>query len=402
VRNVEGRPSKGAVDERIFVHYLDQQSELTDLRGDLPWLADVPCCACQGVLRDLDKAWDRAFKKLARTPRWKRKSDRPCGLSASASFGVGDAYVSFPKVGEIMAAIHRPIVGTAKAVRVVTEVDQWFAVVSAEIEIADPSPSNLAPVGIDRGVVNLLADSKGVLVENPKHLARMADRLTKAQRVLARKEKGSKNKKKAIDKLARAHRKIRRQREHILHAESKRYAKSYGLVVVEKLQIKSMTASAKGTVEAPGVNVCQKSGLNRSILSMGWGKFVDLLRYKLPERGGELVEVPAAYSSQTCSACGAVDPGSRETQADFACTSCGYRANADVNAAKVLLARGLAGQRAAPKAPKKTLRNLRRKPKDPPAAVVPTVEACGGHGMGQPVKQERGAARLRAVCVGET
>ncbi|WP_143225575.1 RNA-guided endonuclease InsQ/TnpB family protein, partial [Acetobacter pomorum] len=86
-------------------------------------------------------------------------------------------------------------------------------------------------------------------------------------------------------------------------------------------------------------NVRQKAGLNRSILDQGWRMFRTLLEYKLEERGGELIEVPAAYTSQTCSGCGRVDPDSRASQARFVCTACGHTENADINAAKNILRR---------------------------------------------------------------
>jgi putative transposase len=105
-----------------------------------------------------------------------------------------------------------------------------------------------------------------------------------------------------------------------------------------------MTASARGTVDAPGSWVAQKSGLNRSILKVGWHALERMLAYKLEETGGALVKVPAAYTSQTCAACGHVDAGSRESQATFRCTSCGEAANADVNAARTILDRALRGQ----------------------------------------------------------
>jgi transposase len=178
--------------------------------------------------------------------------------------------------------------------------------------------------------------------------------------------------------VAKLQRTVRRQRDHLLQRESRRYATANGLIVVEKLDVKAMTASAKGTVESPGRRVRQKAGLNRSIVGAAWGKFAGLVRYKVEERGGKVIEVPAAYSSQTCHGCGFVAAENRPDQAHFECQNCGLVEHADVNAAKVILARGLAGQVATPKAPKKTLRTLRRKPKSPLPAVVPTVEACGG------------------------
>ena len=87
--------------------------------------------------------------------------------------------------------------------------------------------------------------------------------------------------------------------------------------------------------------MAQKSGLNRAILNVGWHALERMLSYKLEETGGILMKVPAAYTSQTCAACGHVDARSRESQAIFCCTSCGAAANADINAAKTILARAL-------------------------------------------------------------
>ena len=181
-------------------------------------------------------------------------------------------------------------------------------------------------VALDRGIVNLVADSDGVLTANPRHLDRTLARLARAQRVVSRRKKGSANREKAKLRVSRLHRKVRRQRDHVLHCISAAYAKSHGTVVVEKLNVAAMSSGGGA----------RKKGLNRSIASAGWSRLVEMLRYKLEWSGGQLVEVPAAYSSQTCSACGAVDSESRINQSSFRCTSCGYADHADLNAAKVL------------------------------------------------------------------
>jgi putative transposase len=105
--------------------------------------------------------------------------------------------------------------------------------------------------------------------------------------------------------------------------------------------VKAMTASARGTVEQPGSNVRQKAGLNREILERGWGELHRQLAYKAVWYGSQLVQVPAAYSSQTCSACGVIDSRARESQARYACRACGHTQNADINAARVILQRAL-------------------------------------------------------------
>jgi putative transposase len=94
-----------------------------------------------------------------------------------------------------------------------------------------------------------------------------------------------------------------------------------------------MTASAKGTAESPGRNVKQKAGLNKSILDQGWGEFSRQLEYKQSWRGGWVLYVNPAYTSQTCSQCGHVAPDNRKSRELFVCENCGHTANADVNAA---------------------------------------------------------------------
>ena len=119
-------------------------------------------------------------------------------------------------------------------------------------------------------------------------------------------------------------------------------AKSHRVVVIEDLRVQAMTASARGTAEEPGRNVAQKAGLNRSILDKGWGMFVTRLEQKLAAVGGQLIRVPAAFSSQTCSGCGHVATESRVTRDRFRCVECGSEQDADLNAALVIRGRGLA------------------------------------------------------------
>ncbi len=396
-------------DERIFVTYLDQQAELPALRAAAPWLADVPNAACARVLRELDRAWERCFKKVAGQPRWKRRAGNSWLFAPDATrFTVDDGAVRFQKLGSILAVTHRRPPGEPRTCFIANDVGQWFAVVLSRLEIVAPAPSVLPAVGIDRGVVNIIADSNGRVVENPRYDDRMQGRIAKAQRDVARKFEAAKadgrrpdgaNIRKGRERVAKLYRKVRRQRDHLLQVQSTHYAEQYGTIVLEKLAIVSMSASAKGTAEKPGRNVRQKSGLNRGIRSAAWGRLAVLTMRKAEERGGRVLEVPAAYSSQTCSACGHVAAENRRSQTAFLCVVCGHAEHADINAAKVILARGLAGNLAAPKAPKKTLRVLRRKPKATATAAVPAVEACGGDlpvtGPGE-AGEPRREARIRS------
>ena len=307
---------------------LDQIKELTALRAEVPWLADVPRDVSAQLLVDLDHAWQRCFARLGRRPRWKKKGRDVVNLTENhpKGFRLTEDGVVFPKLGEIRAVLHRPLVGTPKRCTIVREVDQWFVSIQCETVVDDPAPRLGLVVAIDRGITHLLADSDGALVPNPKHLERALARLRRAQRVVSRRQKGSRRRARAATRVAKIHRTIRRQRGHVLHELSSRYAKSHGVVVVEKLNVAGMV----------------KGGLGRHIAGAGWSTFCTMLRYKLEATGGTLVEVPAHYSSQTCTACGVVDAASRSGER-FCCVACGYTAHADLNAATVLLSRRTGG-----------------------------------------------------------
>ncbi|MFJ4272318.1 RNA-guided endonuclease InsQ/TnpB family protein [Streptomyces coelicoflavus] len=123
------------------------------------------------------------------------------------------------------------------------------------------------------------------------------------------------------------------------HRTTTHLARTYGVIVVERLDIPNMVRSARGTIENPGKNVAQKSGLNRSISQEAWGRTVTMLTYKAARQGGTLHKVPAPGTSRRCSMCGFTTPGSRESQAVFVCKNegCGWSDNADRNAARNVL-----------------------------------------------------------------
>jgi putative transposase len=306
----------------------EQMRQLTELRAEMPWLADVPRHLGEQVLIDLDRAWQRCFMGHARRPRWKKKGRNRIGLTEhkSAQFRLSAMSLYFPKLGDVRAVVHRPLIGTPKRCTIRCEVDQWMVSILCQQELPEPAPRLKPVVAIDRGLTHLLADSDGGLIENPKHLENNLRRLAHALRVVARREKGSARCARAKLRVAKLHRTIRRQRAHALHVLSARYAKSHGVVIVEQLNVQAMV----------------RGGLGRHIAGAGWSSFCTMLRYKLDATGGTLIEVPASYSSQTCSVCGHVDPASRERER-FHCVGCGHEAHADLNAAHVLLSRGSLG-----------------------------------------------------------
>ena len=232
--------------------------------------------------------------------------------------------IRFPKLGKLRAVIHRPLEGKPKTCNLKRDGNQWFVTIVCEVNISDPTPKTEPLVGVDRGVINIVADSNGKIVASPHFYESSLKKIARAQRVLSKRKKGSKNREKAKFRVTKLYQKTRRQREYFCHKLSHDYAKNHGTVVIEKLQIINMVKVGRV--------------LARSILDQGWGLFAQLLEYKLVWSGGTLGKVNPAYSSQTCSECGAVDSTSRKDQT-FLCTTCGHQDHADINAAKVIKSR---------------------------------------------------------------
>jgi putative transposase len=281
--------------DRRYYTAFDQIGERTELRAELPWLADVPRNVCAQLLVELDKAWQRCLQRLARAPRFKRKQRDVLGLIEPHPrvWRLEGPALRFPKLGNLRTVVHRPLQGKPKTCTVRRDGDQWFASIACEIDTPEPPARNEPVVALDRGIVNRIADSDGALVQSPAFGERMKRRLARAQRTVSRRKKGSKNREKAKRRVARLHRTLARQRDQFAHTLSAAYAKSHGTVVVEKLQIQNMVRAHRG--------------LARRILDSTWGRLLECLRYKLEWSGGQLVEVPAHSSSQTCHRCGAVD-----------------------------------------------------------------------------------------------
>lgn len=207
---------------------------------------------------------------------------------------------------------------------------------------ARPLPSTALAVGIDMGVASLLTTSAGQHLANPRFTRRAASRLGAAQAELARKQRGSKRRRKTVERVAAQHRKVANCRRDLAHQVSRSLIDSFDVIAHEDLTIADMVRSAKGTVGHPGTNVAAKAGLNRSISDAGWGQLLRFLAYKAEDAGRELIAVDPRNTSRPCSECGHCEKANRPSQAVFRCLGCGYAAHADENAAVNILRAGLA------------------------------------------------------------
>lgn len=312
---------------------------------DKAWLKEAYTDNLQQKLIDLGVAWKRCFSKEldAKKPTFKKKSSSSDSIrfvNFNRYCVIDNRRIKLPNgLGWIKFKKSQCINGVIKNATISFSAGRWFISLQTEQHI-DVKPTATAAVGIDVGITKLITLSTGDVV-NPTNAFRAHEKkLAVAQRRLSRRKKFSNNWKKAKAKISKIHSKITAIRNYQLHTSSTAISKNHAMVAVEDLKIINMSASAKGTVDNPGKNVNAKSGLNKSILDQGWGEFRRQLQYKLDWRGGILVKVPPQYTSQRCSACGTVDSKNRTSQAHFLCVACGHAENADVNAAKNILAAG--------------------------------------------------------------
>ena len=323
------------------------------------WLAEGPVHPQQQVLRRLDEAYKRFFAAVkagtaggrGRTgpPAFKRYGDNP-GLRfpdpKQFSLDAANGRIQVPKLGWLRLRLSQAVDGTLRNVSIRKDGARWVA--SLQVERSETVQAlGVAPtLGIDLGLTAFAATSEGALVAPLKALLQQQVRLRRYQRAVARKQKRSANRRKAVARVAKLHAKIAAQRADWLHKLTTGLADAHPVIAIEDLRVRNMSASAKGTVDNPGRNVRQKAGLNRGILDAAWGEFRRQLEYKLAWRGGRVFAVDPAYSSRECRICGHECADNRKTQSVFTCVACGHTEHADVHASKVILARAIAAYEA--------------------------------------------------------
>ncbi len=292
---------------------LRQLPEIKKLRPELKALGGH---ALQETVRRVDLAFEAFFRrvKAGQTPGYPRfKSSRRYSgwtyksLSNWRFLSDGKhGRIRMDGIGEVHIRGRARTVGKVKTCTITRKAGRWYA--SILMECCPKRQAGSVARGLDWGIESFLTLNDGSRVANPRFLDQTKQALCRAQEELSRKKRGSNNRRKAVRKLAALHRKIAGCRKDFLHQVSSRLVESSSLLATEKLSVKNMSQSARGSLEAPGKNVRQKAGLNKGILDGAPSTFLSMLRYKAEEAGIELVEVNTrkAKPSQTCPYCGAV------------------------------------------------------------------------------------------------
>ncbi len=322
--------------------YVEQAAQLTEARGEYTWLRAGSQTVQQQALRDFAQAMQNFFNGTHRRPTW-RKAGVHEGFRQVAvkprhieRLHRRFARVWVPKVGWVRFRLSRPVSEGVKSYRVTRDRAGRWHVAFAHIPESISGPRDGSVVGIDRGVAVSAALSTGELLHAPGLSPGESKRLTVLQQQLARAKRGSRRRERTKRAIAKLKARERDRRKDWVETTTTDLARRFEVIRVEALDVRAMTRSARGTVEKPGTRFAQKRGLNRAILRSGWGQLVTRLQHKAL---GRVEQIPAAYTSQRCSACGHVAPGNRKSQAVFECQACNAgRCNADVNAARNIAA----------------------------------------------------------------
>ena len=327
--------------ERKGTTYRETDAALTTWKRteELAFLGEVSSVPLQQALRHQHKAFAAFFAGRARFPRFKSRHGRQSAHYTRSAFRIRDGELWLAKTtGPLRVVWSWPDIDLAglqpTMVIVSREPDgRWFVTFAADQPDPAPLPSTGRAVGVDLGLTDFAVLSIGETIAHPRHMDRHERRLKHYQRMLARKQHGSANRRKARRKVARQHARVRDARRDFLHKTSTRLVRDFDVIAVEDLNIAGMVRNGGS----------RKRGLNRSIAQTGWAELRAQLAYKADQAGRRLLVVDRWYpSSKTCSACGhllaTLSLGTRA----WVCSACGAQHDRDLNAAKNILAAGLA------------------------------------------------------------
>jgi putative transposase len=356
--------SRAYATQRRGTTYGQASARLTEWKrgAGLAFLNEVSSVPLQQALRHQQAAFAAFFAGRARYPRFKsRKRSRASAEYTRSAFRWQHGRLTLAKmVAPLDIRWSRALPEGAEPSTVTVSRDsagRWFVSLLCEVTVA-PLPAAGGAVGVDAGITSLVRLSTGEKVANPRHERRDRRRLARAQRSLSRKEKGSQNRDRARVKVARVHARIADRRRDALHKLTTRLVRDNQVVVIEDLSVGNMIR-----------NHC----LARAISDAAWGDLRGMLAYKCAWYGRELITVDRWYpSSKLCSACGALREALPLNVREWAC-GCGIAHDRDVNAARNILAAGLADRQNAcggPVRPEPRKRERRGSLKQEPQSVT--------------------------------
>ena len=310
--------------EKRTISKFAQLRQVKTLKESNIYAATVHSHILQVVVADLDKAFQAFFRRVKTGekpgyPRFKgRNRFDSFGLKEYGNgFRLDGRRLKLSGIGRVAVRWHRELEGQIKTARVIRKAGHWYVSFACEVEQPEPLPLTGQSVGVDVGVASLITLSDGTKVDNPKWYRASQAKLRIAQRRVARRKKGGKNRRKAVLQLQRLHLHTQNQRRDFLNKLTHDLVQANDVIAVEDLRI---------------TNMVRNRHLSKSILDSGWGYFRERLAAKAVEAGRVVVAVNPAYTSKSCSACGTIFEHLTLSDRWVEC-SCGLSLDRDHNAA---------------------------------------------------------------------
>ncbi|MGH9637296.1 MAG: RNA-guided endonuclease InsQ/TnpB family protein [Candidatus Angelobacter sp.] len=313
----------------VRVTFAGQSAQLPDIKAVRPEYRDVHSQVLQDVLTRLDRAFQAFFRRVKNgeapgyprfqgSNRYNSFTYKQYGNGATLDGSLDNGFLVLSKIGRIAIRWSRPLEGTPKTVTISHEADGWYVCISCAdvpLQLLEPTGQE---TGIDLGLESFATLADGTMIHNPRCYRRAERRLKTAQRRVSRRKKGSHRRRKAVTLLAKAHQKVKRQRQDFQHKTALAFVQQYDTIYHEDLQVG---------------NMLKNHHLAKSIQDAGWYTFVSILTFKAVCAGKRVVAVNPAYTSQTCSGCGVVVKKGLSVRW-HACPACGASLHRDHNAAK--------------------------------------------------------------------
>ena len=326
----DGKKARSQAFKQHVPSYVDLAKKLTCLKKkeETSFLKEVSIDQLQQSLRHLDSAWRGCFQKKSQRPRFKKKQEKQSISYTRNAFRFRDGEFFVAKLKDpLKVRWSRKLPSEPKTATVSKDpAGRFFVSFTVEFE-PETLPPTTKTIGVDLGLAHFLTTSDGEKVENPRYLQQDLKKLATAQRRLAKKKKGSRNREKARAKVARLHARIADKRNDFLQQLSTRLVRENQAIGIEDLTVKNMVKNKK---------------LSRAISDVGWGAFVRMLEYKAEWYGRKVVKLDRWFpSSKTCSSCHHVLESLPLSVREWQCPSCGENHDRDINAA--LNIKGAAG-----------------------------------------------------------
>jgi putative transposase len=315
-----------------FTNAITQHKELNALKKtDYPWMYDVSKCAPQMALINLDVAYKNMFTRIKKheyeigKPKYKKKGKHDsCSFSqTNNTIQIRNNSIRLPRIGWVRTKeTTDKFRGRILDATVIREADRWYCSLAVEVNRLEPKLIQGDIIGMDLGLSCFATIYDGKEIQNvysPKPLAKKLNKIKKYHHNLSRKQKGSKNSKKAQLRLSRAYKETKDVRKDFIAKETTRLAKTKSVIIIEDLNVKGMVKNHR---------------LARSISDAGWGMFKQMLEYKTKWYGSRLIKIGRFEpSSKVCSKCGSKRDHLKLSDRIWICENCGATHDRDENAA---------------------------------------------------------------------